>query len=233
MASTTRQVINQACAMCKIIDDGEEADGVDAQLSLRLLNQVLGSANSQQLFPHLQSVVDVVANKQDITIGTDITADVVARRPDIINRITYVQGGSPSELSRLDIPDLYARRLDGSMGTPSYFAYNAGYPMGTIVLDRIPSGGILRVIYMADVAVDSIDDDLSHIPPKYEDFLVTQLARRLAVHKNRPPEIVSNIDKLASYAMSAIKTSNSAAQIVTVEDFTSNRIRRSSFLGAY
>lgn len=218
--------------MCKLIDDGEEAEGVDAQLCLRLLNQVLGSANSQQLFPHLQTVVDSTIAKQDLTIGTDISNDIVSPRPDLINRITFVVGGSPYELSRLDVPDLYARRLDNQSGSPSFFAYNAGYPNGTILLDRIPSGGLLRIIYMADVSVANIDDDLSHIPPKYEDYLVTQLARRLSVHKNRPPEIVSNIDRLATYALSAIKSSNSVAQTVTIDDFTRSRVHRNSFLGS-
>jgi hypothetical protein len=234
-----KNLINQAYAAIASIDDGEEADGVDSQLAITLLNQVLAQANADQIFPHLQAVVPFTVNgAQSYTIGAGTpAADIVAPRPEFINAITYKTSAdaTPTPVWRVDVPELYAIIRTNS-GTPKNFCYNAGYPNGTITFDVPPLGGQIVIVYMQEIpAITDQNEVLSSIPPKYDDFIVNALARRLAVHKRRPPEIVTNLDSLYYSALHFIQSTNGRAQVPTLSDFASaNRspfANRASFWG--
>ena len=231
-----KNLINQAYAQIRVIDDGDEADGVDAAVGVTLLNQILAQANSDQLFPFFQVVLSypIGVSSQSVTIGAGSApvADIPALRPEFVNRVLYTApGGSmPTTLNRLDIPDLLGRSSTVAGAHPSCFAYNAGYPNGTLIFDHPLNGtGTLTIVHMQELPAVDINSDLTTIPPKYDDYLVSALARRLAVRKMRPPEVVANCDSLYEAAKSFIVSSNGRSQVPTLQEWSTKGSLRSNF----
>jgi len=231
-----KNLINQAYAQIRVIDDGEEADGLDAATGVTLLNQILAQANSDQLFPFFQVVLSypIAVSGSNLTIGAGIApaANIPALRPEFVNRVLYTApGGSmPMTLNRLDVPDLLGRSSTVSGAHPQCFAYNAGYPNGTLMFDHPLNGtGTLTIVYMQEIPAVTMDTDLTTVPPKYDDFLVCSLARRLAVRKARPPEIVANADSLYNSAKSFIVSSNGRSQVPTLQEWGSKGSLRDNF----
>jgi len=220
-----KDLINQAYSQIRVIDDGDEADGVDAAVGVTLLNQILAQANSDQLFPFLQTILSypIMVSSNTLTIGAGTpTANVVGVRPEIVSRILYTAPAATQgvQLRRMELSDLFARSKT-TAGDPTCFAYNPGYPNGSLIFDRplVSGTGTLTIIYIQGLSAVTISSDLTTVPPKYDDFLVCSLARRLAVRKMRPPEVVANADSLYNSAKEYILSSNGKLVVPTNPDF--------------
>ena len=224
MAANIRAIINQAHQLCGVIAADEVSDGTDTNIALIKLNEILAQLNIDQLFPYSRMVVDHVCPtiRYKYSIGNDDplqVADINYERPSFINRIhIYTNANSlPLDIQQLDLPDLLARRTQGS-GTPRYFATNPTYPNMEIYFDMAPqTGSILQIIYnkaVPDVTINTV----LQIPHEYNEVLVTALARKIAVLKLMPSETVERMDILYKEAISNVKRANSRNQIPTLND---------------
>jgi hypothetical protein len=218
-----RNIVNQAFQLPGIIAADEVAEGTDTALAVIKLNELLAQLNTDALFPFSRKIVTytIGASKDHYSIGIDNTvgatpADIVEERPIFINRILAYPSATamPINVQQLDINDLLTRQLSAdSSGLPAYFAVNPLYPYADIYFDVKPSARyVFKIIYNASIPEVTINSTL-HIPPEYNDVLVTGLARQLCVLKQVDEGNISLVSALYKEAIDRITSANERNQL--------------------
>lgn len=233
MSISIKTVITQALQEPGILAIGEEADGDKGQLALSLLNQVVAQLNTEQLIPFSKMIVTHnTTGSVSYTIGvTNPASDINYVRPIFINKVLYRPNGisNPLEVTQLPIGELLQRQLSvGSTGTPLFYAYDGGYPAGTIYFDIAPSAGSqITIVYNKALPVISAATEVVDWPDEYQDMITMALARKIATRLQMPQDTIANCDKLFQEALDRVKTNQSRAQIPT---YTA-QFRRAGFKG--
>lgn len=230
MAANIRAIINQSHQLCGVIAADEVADGNDTNIALIKLNEIIAQLNVDQLFPYSRTIVEynVIAEKWKHTMGIDtvapiVVADIAYDRPSYVNRINYYSSvtSNPIEVLQLDLPDLLSKRTQG-VGAPRYFAVNPAYPLAEVFFDMKPqAGSIIEIVYNKVLPTVTINDMLQ-IPPEYNEVLVTALARKVAVLKQMPTDIVQQMDTLYKESINQVMRSNSRNQVPVLDDLLGN-----------
>jgi len=117
MAINIRSIISQAYDLAKISSGefNDSIDGIRADTAVAQLNQIIAQLNTSALFPFTRTVVNyqVLVSQQEYTMGIDydnaipLVADIVAERPEFVERLYYKSNASayPIDVCMIDYPD--------------------------------------------------------------------------------------------------------------------------------
>lgn len=216
MATTYGDLVSAALADLNVLAAGETAAAGDAALGLQVLNRLIDKWAGQGLtIPSLtRNTQTITANDETYTIGP--TGNVVmTERPSKLFAVTLIDT-APS-------PDLEISLGDGltdagyaaisqkalTATRPSAWYYNPTVPNGVITLWPVPTGSNLQLgIYVREplTQVSALTTNVS-LAPGYQEFMVTQLALRLAPTFTRN-QIPDELHEAARDAMATIKRNN-------------------------
>ena len=224
MSINVRSIVTQAYQMAKIIssDFADSVSGTQATQAVQTLNQIVAQLNTDQIFPFTRVVVNypVVTPKMSYTIGIDtenavpLVADIVAERPEFVQRLFYKVNptSAPCDITQVDYNDIIGMQVNAySVGMPSAYAVDGGYPLMNILLNMKPqAGSTIQVVYTKEIPFFNIDDVIA-APVRYAAALVPALARVLAL--NQPAELLSGIDVLYKENIKMLKQANMRAQL--------------------
>lgn len=213
-----RQIVLEANRIVGNIQDGEELDDVNTSVSV--LNDIVGSMNTENFFASQQMLIDGQGNgKVEMTIGPrqydedgnplpdDQQPDIEAERPqNIINMYVggrlEVMAGKLVQVSLADIPMF---QVAYGAGMPARFAYQSSYPLGKIILDLAMSPQWwFRICYCKQIPKVGINDELE-IPNEYQPALTWLLAKNLCTRYMVPSEVYARVKETCSDYVHAIK----------------------------
>lgn len=202
--TTALQIINRAAEWTGYKDMGETLGGTDASNFLGVLNDLVGTWNTQRLYVVATTTVSATVSASPISIGTSQTLNTT--------RPVRIEGGWVRE-NGVDYPIkrwLTAAEYDAipdkttTSSYPEEAFYSPGVPYGSIYLYPAPSGSIslhVRVMQqLSAFAALSTDYDLA---PGYKRALETSLAEELW-----PNRITPKMAQTAYGARRAIKQAN-------------------------
>lgn len=211
MSISVRQTINSSLQMLGMIRTGTNAGEDDGNACLIKLNQVIGQLNSLELLPFARKTIvyPIVASKDTYTIGSDPSADINDVRPCFIKSVFYQNSPTnrPLMLDGLDISDLIANKTY-TAGRPCAFASDGGYPLTSIMFDRLLQGGdIITIVYNQELPQVGINDNIV-APVEYSDLIITALARAFGIVKGLPTDRMQKIDVAYKEAKLRVERNN-------------------------
>lgn len=218
--STARDIIIDALKDAGAIGVGQTATAEDANDALRRLNAMLAQwARRRWLVYHLVDVAFQADGSQSYSIGAG--GDLVYPRPDSVEAAFFRQNvGIPGNQVDYPLTVLTSRQdynqisLKAMQSFPAVLFYDSGYPLGNIFIWPIPTN--LYEIHLSLKAVlpsfANLTDEVV-LPPEYEEAIRMNLAVRLKVMFQLPPDQALNV--LANKALETIKNAN--AQIPSLQ----------------
>lgn len=223
-----RNVIVDAYRFINDISDISQLDGNRTQIGQQLLNDIISQMNLNAQFAFMIDSVEYqpIDSKLYYTIGLDpnmvVPADIQISRPSsILNLFVFDnQNNTQGQVEQVQFNLLfnYRNQTDGN-SIPSLFSYASSYPFSRIEFDTPLSTNYRLVLtYNKNIEPVDINDDVP-IPPEYEPSLKYQLALLLAIRYGKEPEMIGNLNKLATDSIKAI-TANTINKTFLMRDFT-------------
>ena len=213
-----RQIVLEANRIVGNIQDGEELDDVNTSVSI--LNEIIGSMNTENFFASQQIIVEGNGNgKIEMTIGPkqfdengqelppEDQPDIEAERPQNIIQM-YVGGRlevMAGKLIQVSLADIPMFQVNYGCGLPSRFAYQSSYPLAKIILDLPMSPQwFYRIVYCKQIPKVGINDELE-IPNEYQPALTWLLAKNLCARYMVPDSVYARVSSVCADYVHAIK----------------------------
>jgi hypothetical protein len=204
--STARQIIERAYISIGYKDPSEPLNGQDTNYALGVLNSMVDSWNTQQLYIWASDEAVATVTSSPVTVGTGQTVN--------ITRPTNLLSGSFVRLNNVDYPITWISNQDYNAipfkqvasNISFYGYYDRGEPIGRIFLYPLPSTSMeLHIIYDNQFAqFTDLDTDVP-LAQGYFNALFLTLAEQLNLGISEPsPTLV----KQAWSARRAIKNTN-------------------------
>ncbi|MGN8022261.1 hypothetical protein ACTJJ7_16280 [Phyllobacterium sp. 22229] len=211
--TTARDLITATLKDCGAVGVGQTPSAEDANDALIRLNAMLAQWSRRRwLVYHLIDVVFPANGSLSYTIGTGGTINTP--RPDQIEAAFFRQVvGVPGNQVDYPLTILNSREdynliaLKALASFPECLFYDSGYPLGNVYIWPVPSS-LYEVHLSIKAQLQSFPtlDTVLNLPPEYEEALRVNLAIRLRISYQLPPDPALNA--LAKVALNTIKNSN-------------------------
>lgn len=218
--TTARDIILIALKEAGVLGVGQTAMAEDTTDAMRLLNNMLAVWQKKRwLVPSLKDVAFTATGAQSYTVGTG--GNFNTQRPDKI-QYAYARQTIPSQPNLVDYPlsQIFSREnysqisLKTLNSFPSYFFYDANWPMGNLFVWPIPSSNYEIHIVIKNILQTFTNlTDVLILPPEYEEAIHYNLAVRLRPMYQLPPD--PTIIRLAKDALNVIRNAN--AQVPSLD----------------
>lgn len=200
--TTPRDIINMALKKCGAFGVGQIAQAEDVNDAFAELNMMLKQWQRKRwLVYRLEDIALVSTGQQSYTIGPSVTGQtvpdfVVNYRPDRLED-AYVRLIQPvptdSSLGILQAREDYDKiTLKSLVAFPTSIFYDPGHPVGTIYTVPICPAAIyeIHVIVKAPLGPFATLTEDVNMPGEYEAALMYNLAKRLRLSYQLPPDVV-------------------------------------------
>jgi hypothetical protein len=214
--TTPRDIIKASLRKLRAVAAGETPKAEEYSDGLEALNQMIASFSAEKIyiFAVTMESFNLAAGTGSYTIGSGGDFDTV-RPKEITGAFIRDSGG-------LDYPvkprpmDEYRKIPDKSAaGRPRRLFYNPTAPLGTIytypVADAVEALWLFSLKAIADALTQT---ETLTLPPEYEEFLVYNLAIRIAPEYGR--EVPPAVAAVAGQTMDAIMNMNAVANVANV-----------------
>jgi len=235
MADTALSIITDAYQQTKIYAPGVTLGDADAELGLRVMNEMLDEWSNDSLacFANVEQTLPLVIGKQQYTIGTSGGADIVATRP---LEILKGQGAAylvdvntnryPVNVVEQDQWNSIGR-LTNTSDLPDTLFYNPQFPLGVLSVFPVPLAAY--TIYFDSrlqlANLSNLNSTFS-LPPGYRAAIKNNLCIRLWPYfKQGDPTSV--LVALATRSLGAIKRTNLKNSPATYDGAVVSRSRSS------
>jgi hypothetical protein len=211
---TVMQLIKSSLRLAKVLDSNNIPDTEMMIDALESFQTMVDGWSSEGLMVFSTTREDLaLGTSASYTIGTGGTFNTV--RPEQILGAYVSQGGVDYPVDITDAAKYRDIGNKGLSGIPSSLYYNPTYPLGTIYLAPVPSGGgTLHIDSLKPLTEPATLNTALSFPPGYKRAFKFNLAVELAGEYGIPltPEIVA----LATHTLDRIQSKNAAARVETV-----------------
>jgi len=212
MATTARDIVEQALLRLTVLAAGEAMAAEDASNGLRSLNNLIDEWGTEKLTIHSETrSTFTITETASFTVGSGGDCSIVW--PRYIEHIRYQDTATdPDEEFPLSIltDDAWAGITQKALtaARPDRAYYNPTYPLGTLYLWPIPTDSNLEGVIYAKTAIVELTtlDTAISLPPGYRSFMITALAWELQGEYGKPPDPV--LKMIADRAKANVKRSN-------------------------
>ena len=176
MATTAQKIIRSAFRKCK----NKTPNASDVNDAFDTLNDMLSALGGDLLYPALvRETFTLTAGDEEYTIGSGGDFDTV--RPIYIKNAYLREGDDDANIRIISLEDYNDIDDKTQEGQPSGLVYLPEYPLGKILLSCAPDSAY-------ELCLDSVKNFTEFtskttsvsLPPEYREFLVYNLAIRLA-----------------------------------------------------
>ena len=223
LITTAGDLIKLALKDCGVIGVGQTPLAEDTNDALMRLNAMIGQWNRRRwLVYHLVDLVNTSTGAQSYTVGP--AGDfAVSARPDQIEAAFARQIVSATSPNQIDYPlqwipsrESYNQiALKQLQSFPSYFFYDAAYPLGRVYFYPVPQNVFELHITIKDTlaAFPSLTTQIN-LPAEYHEALLYNLGARLRVAYQLPPD--PSIVALATSSLNTIRNANAQVGILNM-----------------
>lgn len=188
------------------------ADGADGLVTL---NGMIRAWQGQRLTLYVVQAYtyDLVSGQQDYTIGPGGHFDQV--RPMTIERVSIISYQNPDQPLEMAIDPIFDTQQWQAISTknvtsalPVYVYYEPTFPLGTLKYFPVPYQQPLSTRLYIPTPLQQFANGTTDytFPPVYEEALVYQLAKRLAIEYGRPFD--GDLKDMANEAIAVMKRTN-------------------------
>lgn len=213
--ATYQDLVNASLREIGVLAAGETPSGDDSKDAQNALNRLIDRWKTERLaiYEIAQTTWTIAANDGQYTVGTG--GDVNVDRPVYVDHVNFrdtsqspVKEYSLNKLTEDAWSRIGLKTLTSTF--PSAYYYNPTYSSGLATVDLWPvptSSNLTGVLYAPKpvVTVSNFSSTVS-LPPGYEEFIVTNLAVRLAPSYGK--QLDAALVVLAREAKSSIKRAN-------------------------
>ncbi len=215
---TVRELIRQTLRTIGAVGIGVQVSADEANEALIVLRRMLGWLQTQRLalFWIPRATYTLVSGQASYTVGPG--GDFDQLRPIWLERVSIITNNNPVQPLELPIEIFTPQRWQG-IGVKSvtstlpegvYWdkAFATGTRWSTMTFWPIPTGSLLQVIlaYAEPLTSLTLLDSNVEFPPGYDEALVYNLAKRLAIEWGRPVD--PEINGMAASSLADIKRVN-------------------------
>lgn len=211
--TTPNDLIRRALKKAGVLGVGQVPSAEDLNDAFADLNGMLGQwSRKRWLVYHLVDVALPLTGAATYSVGPGGDVDMV--RPDRIESAyaRILNGGSRPVDVPIDVigspEDWAATTVKTITGFPQAVFLDSGYPWGTLHVWPQAMAGLyeVHILFKADLVAFKTVGDLVQIPPEYDDAIIYNLAGRLRISYQEPPDPA--VDALARAALNTIKGAN-------------------------
>lgn len=211
--STALDIIKASLKDCGAIGVGQTPLSEDTNDALTRLNAMMAQwIRRRWLVYHLVDIVFTGTGQLFYTIGPG--GDISTTRPDRIEAAFFRQTTAPSG-NRVDYPlDVLSAReeynliaLKTMQSFPYCLFYDSAYPLGNVYVWPVPNSQYeMHLSVKAPLQQFTSLTDVVNLPPEYEECIRLNLAVRLGISYQLPPN--PSLVSLAKVALNTIKNTN-------------------------
>lgn len=208
--NTARDMVKSSLTLINVLDPGEEPTADEANDAFDILNEMLGTWNTERLTVFFIEIktFNLVAGQQVYTIGSGGNFDTV--RPDRIDHVSIVTAGSTLELAIEPRTVHQWQEVPTKQTTstlPNQIYYEPDFPLGRIFYWPVPTEAIPTILYLWHrlTRFASLDTAIS-LPDGYKRAIRYNLAVELEPEYGKREN--QRIHELALESKGKIKTIN-------------------------
>lgn len=213
---TANDLIKRTLRTIGVVAAGSPMDAQQAADGLEVLNGMLKAFQAQRLTLYVTPAYTypLVAGQQDYTLGPG--GDFDQTRPMTVEGVSIISYQNPAQPLEIVIDPIFDRQQWQAIPTkavqsalPIYCYVETSFPLMTLKFFPVPSGQqtLSARLYIPTplTAFADLTTDYT-FPPPYEEALVYQLAKRLAIEYGR--QMTADLTQMVNESIMVMKRSN-------------------------